>query len=194
MRIGIDIDGVMTNSESFIVDYGIKFCLENNLTYHINLGNYDENKILGISKENAEKFWNKYLKLYATDCPTREHVSEVIKKLKEDGHQIYLVTARNEWGLVGEDNGKMRDFVNQWLKDNDIPYDKIVYTENSKVPYIVGNYIDIMIEDKGENIKEISEKIPVLCFNNSYNADIQGKDITRIYSWYDIYNKIKNMN
>lgn len=193
MRIGIDIDGVLTNVEQFTIDYKTKFCYESNLTYRIKPNEYDDAKAFCISEENSERFWNKYIKYYATEYRARDFASEVIKNLKEDAHEIYIVTARNEYGLTGEDYGKMKEFVKEWLKNNNIYYDKIVYTQESKLPYCVGNYIDIMIEDKPENIKEISTKIPVLCYNCSYNAHIKGKNITRVYSWYDIYNKIKKM-
>ena len=191
MRIGIDIDGVMVNIEQFIGDYGIKFCEENDLSYRIKVNEYDGAKALGISKENEERFWNKYLKYYATEYPARDFAVEVIQKLKEDGHEIYIITARNEWGLSGDDYGKMKEFVSSWLEKNNIYYDKLIYTEGSKLPYCIGNYIDIMIEDSPENIKDISSKIPVLCYNCNYNANIKGENITRVYSWYDVYNKIK---
>lgn len=42
MRIGIDIDGVLTNIEQFLLDYGSKFCVENNLPLNIKKSNYDE--------------------------------------------------------------------------------------------------------------------------------------------------------
>lgn len=191
MRIGIDIDGVLTDIERFIADYGIKFCQENNLCYRVKTGEYDEAKALGISEENSEKFWNKYLKYYATEYPARDFASEVIQKLKQDGHEICIVTARNEWGLIGEDYGKMKEFVSEWLEKNNIYYDKIVYTEGSKLPYCIGNYIDIMIEDSPENVKDIASKIPVLCYHCNYNENVKGENITRVYSWYDVYNKIK---
>lgn len=202
MRIGIDIDGVLTDLESYIFDYGIKYCVENNLTYKIIPGYYEERKVLGISEENEEKFWNSYLKHYATEYKARDFASEIIKKLKEEGHEIYIVTARNEWGLTGEDYGKMKEFVKKWLEDNEIYYDRIIYTndemqrdtKSSKVKYCVGNYIDVMIEDSPKNIKEISKKIPVLCYHSSYNENVAGRNIKRVYSWYDIYNKIKNGN
>lgn len=191
MRIGIDIDGVMTNIEEFVADYGTKFCYENNLCYRVKQNEYDEEKALGISNENSEKFWNKYLKYYVTEYKARDFAAEVIQKLKQDGHEIYIVTARNEWGLTDDDYGKMKQFVKEWLEKNSICYDKIIYTEGSKVPYCIGNYIDIMIEDAPENVKDIATQIPVLCYNCGYNIDVKGKNITRVYSWYDIYNKIK---
>ena len=169
MRIGIDIDGVLADSERFIVDYGTKFCIENNLPIDVKIGEYDETKMLNLTEEQAIKFWNTYLVHYSTKYPVREFSSEVIRKLKEEGHEIYIVTARNQYGLPKEYYGKMRELVAEWLKDNNIYYDKIIYTEGSKLPYCVGNYVEIMIEDSPKNINDLSSKIPVLCFDCRYN-------------------------
>ena len=49
-----------------------------------------------------------------------------------------------------------------------------------------------MIEDNPKNTIEISSKIPVLCFNAMYNAGIEGENIQRVYSWYEIYEKLEN--
>jgi len=192
MRIGIDIDGVLTDSQTFVIEYGTKFCIENNLSYKIKEDKYDSKKALSISAENELKFWNAYLKKYVTETRPREFAKEVIDKLKDEGNEIYLVTARNEWGFTEEDDGKMHDYTKKWLLDNDIYFDKIIYTEGSKVPYAIGNYIDIMIEDAPRNVKDLAKKIPVICFNNHYNNSIKGKRIKRAYSWYEVYDLIKN--
>ena len=36
MRIGIDIDGCLTDVASFIANFGTKFCYENNIKYNLN--------------------------------------------------------------------------------------------------------------------------------------------------------------
>ena len=84
--------------------------------------------------------------------------------------------------------------VKKWLEDNNIVYDKLIFTKGSKFPYCLENNIDIMIEDSPRNVQEISVKVPVLCFDNSYNKNIEGKNITRVYSWYDVLNKVKQGN
>ncbi len=194
MRIGIDIDGVLTDIETFLADYGTKYCIENNLPINIKQVDYDETKTFNWTEEQTIKFWNKYIIYYATKYPAREFASEIIKKLKKEGHEIYIITARNDYGVPEEHIGKMRsEIVPKWLEENKIVYDKIIYTEESKLPYVVGNYVELMIEDSPQNIIEISSKIPTLCYNNLYNQKVEGKNITRVYSWYDIYNKIKNM-
>ena len=189
MKIGIDIDGVLVDIARFIADYGSKFCNDNNIKYSVKPDEYDEAKAMGITRQQANTFWNEYLGFYATKYPARDFVSEVVKKLKQD-HEIYVITARNEEGLPPETYGTMQSMVKQWLKDNDIEYDKLIFTVGSKLPYCLENEVDIMIEDSPENIKDISRKIPVLCFDNPYNKEIKGDNITRVYSWYDILNKI----
>lgn len=193
MRIGIDIDGVLMDIERFMIDYGAKYCIEKELPINTKVGHYDDCDIFGWTEEEAIGFWNKYLVDYATKYPSREFASEVIHKLKEEGHEIYIVTARNEYGLPREYQGKMREIVSKWLEDNDIYYDKIIYTEGSKLPYCVGSYIEVMIEDSPENVTDLSSKVEVLCFDCKYNEKLEGNNITRVYSWYDVYSKIKEM-
>ena len=190
MRIGIDLDGVITDIARFVADYGTKFCYENNIEFKLNAGEYDEAKALGISYEHAEKFWNEYLPYYAMKYNAREFAREVIAKLKET-NEIYIITARNEDGLPPESYGHMQEMVVNWLKHQNIAYDKIIFTKGSKLPYCLENNIDVMIEDSPRNILDISSKVPVLCFDNQYNEKIDGENITRVYSWYDILKKLE---
>lgn len=189
MRIGIDMDGVLVNLEEFLKDYGTKFCHDNYLPQAYNPMEYDEFIAFGWSEEIGEKFWNEYMEFYATKYPARDFAAEVIQKLKEE-NEIYIITGRNEYGLLPESYGKMHEFVEKWLAENNIYYDKIIYTEGSKLPYCEENQIDIMIDDWDKVIKEVSTKIPVICYNASYNLKVYGKNITRVYSWYEILDKI----
>ena len=84
MRIGVDLDGVITDISRFVADYGTKFCYENDISYELKENEYDEAKALGISYETAEKFWNRYLPYYAMEYSPREFVSEVISQLKKE--------------------------------------------------------------------------------------------------------------
>ena len=44
-----------------------------------------------------------------------------------------------------------------------------------------------MIEDKASNVETISKIVPVLCFDAPYNLGVKGENITRVYSWFQIY-------
>lgn len=193
MRIGIDIDGVLTNIEQFVFDYLIKYCVENSIEYNVGKNNYDYCKTFNIGKEQEMDFWNIYLENYAINEKARPFAAEIINKLKEDGHEIYIITARWLTNKNDDMGNKMREIVKKWLCENEISYDKLIFSKaekERKYKEIIENNIDIMIEDSPNNINEISNFIPVICYNTSYNGECKGKNVIRCYSWYDIYSKI----
>ena len=195
MRIGIDIDGVLTDVEQFMVDYISKYCVENNIKYNIGKSRYSSSETFNISKEQEDDFWNKNLEFYAREERVRPFASEVIKKLKEDGNEIYVITARWLTNRDDEIGNNMREIVKEWLLENDIIYDELIFTKadkEKKHQEITDNKIDIMIEDSPKNINELSNIVPIICYDANYNRECAGENITRCYSWYDIYNKIKS--
>ena len=190
MRIGIDIDGVLTDVEQWQLDFGGKFFSKFNKNV-INKDGYEIAEIFNVSDELDEQFWNEYLYEYVTKEPSRKFANEVIKKLKEKENEIYIITARRFTNENTEDGQKMRNIVIDWLE---IVYDKIIFAPEDKLNICLENNIDIMIEDKVENIEKISTKLPVICFNAGYNKDCKNDNIYRVYNWYDIYNLINDGN
>lgn len=193
MKIGIDIDGVLTDIEQWQLDYGSKFVFEQ---YHkgiINLEGYDIEEIFNVDEKAEDEFWKKYLYEYAKNEPARKFASEVINKLKDEGKEIYIITARYLTDIDTAEGQRMREIVKKWLEENKIYYDKIIFSPEDKLDICLQNNIDIMIEDKVENINNISKNIPVICFNARYNKECNEENIYRCYSWYDVYNKIKDI-
>ncbi|MFR3156128.1 MAG: 5' nucleotidase, NT5C type [Christensenellales bacterium] len=189
MRIGIDIDGVLTDIEQWQLDVGGKFFSRFNKSV-LNKDGYEITKIFNVSDELDSQFWNEYLYEYVTKEPSRKYASEVIKKLKDDGNEIYIVTARYLTDRNNEDGEKMRKIVVNWLAEQKIDYDEIIFSPEDKKENCKKYNIDIMIEDKVDNINKISSIIPVICFHAGYNNECKGKNIYRVYNWYDIYNLI----
>lgn len=190
MRIGIDIDGVLTNIEEFQLEKGKVFF--NMLPK--NRKGYEIAEIFDVTEEEDDYFWTTYLYKYAIEEKAREHASEVIEKLKKEGNEIYIITARYLTTHNTKLGKQMRNIVKNWLKENNIEYDEIIFAPEDKLETCKKNKIDIMIEDKVNNIVKISTEIPVICFHAGYNEHIIKKNITRVYDWRDIYNKIKNLN
>ena len=178
MRIGIDIDGVLNSQYNFCIDYGTKFCNE--------LGKYKLENI------NAHQFWNTYREVLVVKLPPKKYASEVINKLKNEGNLIYIITARknnDEWfpDFLKED---VEGITKKWLKENKIYYDEIVFDVKDKGKYCKNNNIDIMIEDDPNNLRKLIGNTDVIIFDYPYNRNIEFTDLTRAYSWYDIYYKI----
>lgn len=189
MRIGIDIDGVLTNDDDYVLDTATKFCLENNLNTYVNPYEYELRKKFLWDKEIRDKYHEEYYFNYVLNCPSRRFAGEVIEKLKEDGHKIYIITSRRystDNTLLGH---KMRNMIKSWLMKHDIPYDEIYFSKDKTVE-IKGLKLDIMIEDSPETIPVFVKYTHIFCFDCRYNRDLNCNNMTRVFSWYDVYRKI----
>ena len=194
MNIGIDIDGVLVDLEKFELTYGTELCVDNGWNIKINLEKYLDTEKFNWTEEQENKFWNKYLEKYVTESEPREYAREIIKKLKEEGNNIYIITARNEEGLPAEAYGKMQQFTKTWLDKNNIMYDKLIFApDDEKINQCIENNVDVMIEDSPRNILSISSRIPVIKYNCRYNDKIKSKNIINAYSWWHIYEIINKM-
>lgn len=197
MRIGIDIDGVLTNIEQWQLDYGSKFYYNHYKKEIVNHKGYETYDIFESPHQYDDEFWEEYFIDFSINVDVRKFAAEVIKKLKKDGNDIIIITARGSFlshyknGMFYEKNKKI---VKKWLKKNDILYDEIIFSPEDKLDICIDNGINLMIEDKVENINKISTKLPVICFNAGYNESCSGKNIIRCFSWYDIYAKIERLN
>ncbi|MEG1494909.1 MAG: hypothetical protein RR047_00415 [Bacilli bacterium] len=190
MRIGIDIDGVLTDIAKYEIDLGTKYFCNQQVSI-VDSKAYFTKDMFNITKEMDNQFWASIIYDYIESEPPRKFASEIIKKLKNLGHEIYLITARSSELNMSQE--EIQSLTLTWLKENDIYYDKIIFSPEDKLEVCLDNKIDLMIEDKPENIKDISSKIPVIVFDSNYNETCLGPNIIRCYSWYDIYIKIITM-
>ncbi|MGN1326548.1 MAG: hypothetical protein ACI4VQ_00455 [Clostridia bacterium] len=191
MRIGIDIDGVLTDIEKWQLDYGSKYYYEKYNKKIVNPKGYDTSEVFDVSTDMENRWWFYGIKEYMKE-PARRFAGEIIGKLKNEGNEIYIITARSS-DLTYTDitTEEMQEEVRKWLKDNGIIYDKLIFSPEDKLEICLENKIDLMIEDRVANINQISTKIPVICYNAGYNEKCKGENIIRCYSWYDIYDKCK---
>lgn len=197
MKIGIDIDGVLTDIEQWQLDYASKFYCEKYQKEIVNFKGYETNQIFNVESKIDDEFWKEYFKEYSISVEARKFANEVIDKLKQEGHQIYIITARGSFlshSTTVMSIDENRKIVLDWLKNNKINYDRIIFSPEDKVNICKDNNIDLMIEDKPDNINKISEIIPVICFHASYNEKCNKINVIRCYSWYDIYNKINHLS
>lgn len=189
MNIGIDIDGVLTDELKFIVDYGTKYFENNNIKYKLHDDIYDSEKTFEVTKEQWKEFWREHIFDYSKNVPIRPLAAEVINKLKNENNRIVIITARYYTTYENENKELMQNIVKDWLNKNNVLYDDIIFTEN-KVDTCKQLKIDVMIEDKPENILAISREIPVICYDHPYNESLSSNNIIRCYNWNGIYENI----
>lgn len=196
MRIGVDVDGVLTNLEEYQLKYGKKHF--KNVT-DVDENGYDICDIFHCSREEREKFWTKYIWGYSlTDSP-RQDAKAVIQQLNKDGHQIYILTGRAHTTEENARGALFRKMLEYWLKKNGITYDGIYYcsednssTEKYDLCKKLG--VDVMVEDKPENISQIKNIADVICVRTGYNHDICDENHVHVTtSLWDVYKEIQKI-
>ena len=194
MRIGIDIDGVLTDVEQFEIDYASEFYINNTNRHLDNPDGYDSYEIFNGSVDEDNLFWSKAIYDYVKE-PPRRFASVVLNKLKEEGHELYIITNRiKDLSYCDISEETMKKIVIKWFNKYKLYYDKIIFTEGSKLKALKENKIDVMVDDKPKNIIELSSVCKVFCYDARCNRNIVNDNVTRVYSWYDIYDKIRNLN
>lgn len=190
MKIGVDLDGVLTDWHSFVIKYGKEYANKIGRGKIKNEKGYEINDVWDWGVETSEEFWKEYDFFYAEKIPAEEGAKEALKRLKEEGNEIVIITARSYTTQESEIGDKMRKIVKKWLKEYEISYDNIVFSSVDKRENCRKYGIEIMIEDSPHNIKQIATIIPVICFHQPYNEQVQGKNIIRCYNWKDVYQKL----
>ena len=188
MNIGIDIDGVITDIEPYVFECGAKLLYEKGRSLeNINKEKYETYEIYGWDRHDEHEFWDQYMIEYYKNAPIRIYAAEIIKKLKEQGHNIYIITAR---GISEQDiYSYLKDITKEWLKENEIYYDELFFEKDKKK--IIQEYgIELMIEDYAENIKKLENECDILVFDCIYNKEITNHK--RVNSWYEILYLIEN--
>lgn len=191
MRIGIDIDNVISNFNEELLKAYIEHDKELRNTGIINKNaEYIRNGMFDWTDEEEKTFYKENIERIAINLKAIEGASKYIKKLKQDGHTIYIIS--------GRDNGEYTDPYNMtknWLEKYDIVYDKLflvdAYNSHSKTEICLENNIDIMIDDSKRMCTDIKKYgIRALLMDTPYNRDTN--EFERVNSWEEIYNKLFN--
>lgn len=186
MRIGIDIDGCMTKYDEMILrtakEYGLVLDhpayflgAEFNLTY-----------------EEEMVYWTKYYDVIQKNVEPRDNVSAVINRLHQRGNEIWIITGRSEIDVPPTDNSDFVETTFNWLKKNNIYYDKIFFRISNKGVFCQKYKVDLMIEDSPEQILYLNKKgIKTIIMNCSYNKNMHLDNTTHVNGWDEVDKLIK---
>lgn len=128
MRIGIDIDDTITNSHDYVIYLKKKY-----------LPQYDPYQML--PNDVFDEFIHKYDSEIHQNAPLKEGVVEAITYLKKQGHTIYIMSARGNYS----DSSYADSY--EYLKKNNIPFDKLICNIGTKVEAVKREKIDLFIDD-----------------------------------------------
>lgn len=195
MNIGIDVDGVLVDLERYQKACG-KVYFQDGL--HLSVKNpkgYDVCEIYGCSDDERERFWRKYIWRYCLTQPPIKDAPEIIRMLHQQGHHIILITGRahtTEQGVTGK---LFRWMLRHWLKKNNIYYDEMVFCSEDKsaehkVKACLEKRVDVMVDDKLENLQALAQHIPVICYPAAWNEGETRNQFQCATDWRDVYHKI----
>ena len=181
MIIGIDIDDTITDLSDIFLKYATLYNKENEIDFKIDKTQWDIDKAFGWNNDDFMKFSKKYLEILLNEAKPKKGCVDVINKLREDGHKIVIITARNSEELIAP-----YEFTKNWLELNNIGFDKLVVNSNK---------IDVFVDDRLENCEKVYEKlhIPVFLFDSVYNTNDKNSLIERVFSWEEVYSKIRSI-
>ena len=191
MRIGIDLDGVVFDSEKEFRVYSEIFDMidlkQNSKTDNRKLKFQDR---FQWTQKETEDFLKKYHKQIIEESNFMPGVKRVLKLLKEEGNSLILITAR------GGINKDMIKITEKRLKENGMDiFDKYYWAIENKEEVCKKENIDIMIDDFCKNCESIANsKIKTIYLKDAPSYDLEeNKYIKVLYNWGEIYRYIKEM-
>ncbi len=182
MNIGFDIDDTITNSSAVFIKYAKEYNIKKNISYSINTNELDQTLAFGWNDENKKEFRELYLERILTETIPNSHVLETINEIKNNGHRIYLITARNDNEIPN-----MYEFTKKWLNKNGIYFDELIVNCSDKLLACKEKQIEIFVDDNYITCKNISENstIFVMMYSTNYNKNFK-TNFMRVDNWNKI--------
>lgn len=191
MKIGIDLDGVVFDSEKeFRVYSDLYDMLDLKQNSKINNKELKFQSRFKWTKEDIDGFLNKYHKQIIVESNFMPGVKRILKLLKEDGHTLILITAR------GGMNRDMIKVTEERLQQNEMNiFDKYYWATENKDEVCVKENVDIMIDDFCDKCKSIANsKIKTIYLKDAPSYDLEENEYIKVlYNWGEIYRYIKEI-
>ena len=188
MKIGIDLDGVVIDSETTFRTYEELYdllVLKGN-----NLIDREEPKFqarYNWTKEQQKDFTDKFFLQVSKESNLMSGFVATYKYLKEQGHEFVVITAR---GLTLDGNfmKEMEDDAKRVLNEQNIVFDKYYWGQGDKLDVCQKENIDIMIDDDWRIIERLSSNnIKTLYFRDTNLKKIkENKFVKEVNNWGDI--------
>lgn len=183
MRIGVDIDGVVSDS------YPV-WLQELNRHYGKNIPHvedYDMHLAFDVTMEDMNDFFETNVERLLMMPEPIAGAKEGIETLLQEGHEVIYITARTL---------EQKDLTVRWFALREIHHEHVLFTGfGSKVDFVKQWEIEAFIEDYQVNAKLISEcGVPVFLLDASYNQEELPPGITRCHSWDEIITGIQEIS
>lgn len=197
MILGIDIDDTITNTYDSLSTYAQEYTISE-LHRQPDYKSVDckthryTKSMMHWNDEEEHNFFIKYYEKVIGEVKTKFLASKYLQKLKDEGHKIVLITARFRLDEVFD----VEELTKRYIKENNIPCDKLIIDAQDKGKIAREENIDIFIDDSYKNCKDVlKEGIKVYMMDSRVNCSLpEDEEVERVYSWPQVYSKIKEIN
>lgn len=187
MKIGIDIDGVILDSER-------EFRIQSELydVIKLNKNSIVDNKELKVqsrynwSQEELYNFVNQEFVKVSKECNFMPGAIEIINMLKQEGHELIIITARGQ--IIKE----MQPVAEERFAEKNIYFDKYYWAIEDKLEICKKENVDVMIDDYYKTCKQTSDnKIRTLYFREYPNYELEENEyLKEVHNWGEVYRYI----
>ena len=189
MKIGIDLDGVVFDSENVFRTYEEIFDIDK--LHSNNLIDRTEPKFqyrYNWTNEQEDMFKKEFFMTVSKESPLMAGFMGVYNRLKALNVEFIVITARG--GFVKE----MKDDAIRLLNENNIKFDKYYWHQDDKLEVCQKENIDVMIDDDHRIIEKLSKNhIKTLYFRDVNLKKLEENEyIKEVNNWGDIYRYITN--
>jgi NTP pyrophosphatase (non-canonical NTP hydrolase) len=123
------------------------------------------------------------------EMPPVAGAPEGMRELKERGHTLVIITARPQWQYK-----RLYADTLEWLKRYNVPHDHILFNKDkveAVFEHLKPAWPKAFIEDMPRNAIGLADAgIPVLLLDTSRNQGLEHQNITRVYNWAQILEKL----
>ncbi len=185
---GFDIDGVLTADDdgrqnTWVVEAG-RFFKKEPVKASFRL-----DEALDLNAAEVERFFRAKGHAILADVPVRIGCVDVLCGLKDQGHTVHLITARNEG---------FRQITETWLQRHAIPYDSLTMNKSPRTHFGKGQVcrslrVELFVDDNYENCLDVHQRGgPVLMYHASHNRE-RDPVVPVVYDWNDIRSHIETI-
>lgn len=183
MRIGVDIDGVISDSyPAWLQQLNRHF--GKNITV---IEDYEMHLVFDVPHEDMSDFFVHNMEQVFMQPKPVAGARAGIEELIAAGHEIIYVTARTP---------EEEEITLRWLTKHEIPHEQVLFTGlKSKLSLVESWGMDVFIEDYMVNASEIASiGVPVFLLNTSYNQGKLPAGVVRCDDWADILEGIYGLD
>lgn len=181
MNIGIDVDGVILDSETRFRAFAEIFDIENLQRGKVNPKACTFQEIFDWDNETSDRFIDTYGYNVEKTAPLKPCAKYVIDWLKDQGHRLIVITARGKWGKEEE------RITYETFEKFGLTFDKVILNAKDKSTICLQENIDYMIDDMPRNIISISKGGTKCLHFREVGEEVIEDNVTSVSSWAEIY-------